>query len=240
MIASTLEVCRNLSTALELNDGLWETSCLDFEAKALTRLVEDFGLRVREGNEGAVSSVDDAGSPGDFSRTGQDFDFHSDGLYQAPLPDVVSLFCANPGRRESATVLADAFAAIDSLSEEDVRLGMMLSCVYIGRHGEEYARPLFVDHPRYHRPTLQMASRGYLRPTRLVPSQGGHVTIRDISNFTASLLGVLDAHIVLEKNWEAGDVLFFDNLRFPHARRSRTGNVDPARLLHRTWLDYVR
>lgn len=237
MLTRTADEADLLETFLEQADeprGYHLFSCPDFD---IERFIGGGGpLSIRPSHEGLFSPVDTYGAAGDFSRTPQDFDFHTDGLYEAELPQWVLLHCRNPGTATAVTVLADSEAAFANLPVRDQHIARMLETVYIGRHGDRFARPL-VRTTGGGVSTIQMVSRGFLRPTDLQPDRGDHLTVRDIAEFTGTLFAALEAAIVATHDWSVDDVLVFDNHRFPHARRSVSGRVDPGRRLDRLWFD---
>lgn len=133
-------------------------------------------------------------------------------------------------------MLSDSTDALSRLDSWGVAILRKIHGVYIGRNGDEYVRPLVYTAPNG-REMIEMPSRGYLRPNDLRPDLGDHLTVRDISAFTQQLLDALEASLCASVSWNAGDLLLFDNHRFPHARRTVAGAFDPSRKLHRIWFD---
>lgn len=204
----------------------------------LINAISQHGFVIRRSNEGDYSMVAPGGAPGDFSRTGKEFDYHSDGLYLKELPRFVLLHCINAGAGICTTDLSDTTVAYQSLSETNKQIAQQLEGVYIGRTGEEYARPIVCLHPLTGRETLAFPSRGYFRPLGMNPAKGGHLTIRDIAEFTLALLHALDDATILRHSWTQSDILVFDNLRYIHARRCAGRLEDTTRRLHRLWFDF--
>lgn len=78
---------------------------------------ERHGVTVVPSSDGPVAQVFEGGDTRDLSRQTGAFGWHKDGLYHARLPQLVLLYCEDPGRADSDTLLADCARAWERLDQ---------------------------------------------------------------------------------------------------------------------------
>lgn len=205
--------------------------CLNAEGLDVIDLVDGAaaqGLKVISSRDGPISVVFDSNDPKDFSRQTGQFDWHKDGLYLDKLPEVMMLYCVDPGRGNTPTVVGDCEALFDVASPAEQRQFQELELVYIGPEGEQFPRPLVERHPRTGRSVLNIGQRAIVRPRF-----EGHSTAPDLRSVLPKLRDRLNEGQIFTQTWHAGDLLMVDNMQFAHARRADC--PDPDRRLLRLW-----
>ena len=211
------------------NSPIFHVSAPSISGKDIIAGAWRAGLRVVNGRDGPIGAVEEGPDPADLSRQTSAFGWHKDGLYLPDLPTLVCLYCLNPGRGDSPTVIANCANALD-LVDIDTRQKMdTAELVYLSSVGEMYPRRLVERPANIGRSVVHIGERVLVRQ---VPHVEGELGL--IDGILETTRGKLDDSTVHTQFWKAGDFLLFDNISYAHARRAIW--PDPLRRLVRIWL----
>lgn len=180
------------------------------------------------GSEGRYSIVQDDNDLANASGSSLDLDWHIDGFYHDMIPDVVALYCVDPGRADVTTDLADFLLALENLGPTTTAILERLTCNYIGKKGGTFSKPLISPGG------ISLAARAFISPHSDI---GTLPTLREISSVILDFMDALEDAMVHSHTWTAGDLLIFNNRRYVHRRSNRTGRSDPQRKLYRMWFN---
>ena len=207
----------------------------NFDRDGLLAALKTSPLAVIPSSDGEISTVQEAGDPADYSRQSGYFDWHKDGLYCQTAPHFILLYCENPGRGDSPTVVVDTRPVVEEIFRRpEMQLLKDVELVYRGKMGDEHIHPVMGQHPLCHWPILNLGSRAYLRPS-LIPGRVGITpTLREIMAAMTEVFRLLDKSVVLRHFWKKGDLLLIDNHAYLHGREAKS--VDYKRKLLRAWL----
>jgi alpha-ketoglutarate-dependent taurine dioxygenase len=214
---------------------LCRKECVAFDPDRFLELVYSSIFEAVPSTDGNVSIVKQGSDVNDLSASSADLDFHADGNYHHELPQIVGLYCVNPGLGRGETILSDGCAAFASITDERMRRVLCdTTIVYTSRHGTEHKRPLIVRHPRTGELTPVVGSRIYQRQSFESRAIEHLPTFREMTEASYELFRRLDEHQAARIRWKPSEICFFDNYRYPH-RRVGAGN-DPDRHLLRIWI----
>jgi alpha-ketoglutarate-dependent taurine dioxygenase len=236
MTTSTItaeEIVQEIAAKASATADLLEVRDLEsFDVSHFLGYVEASSLQVIPSHEGPVSTVIEEWHPVDCSKQTTHFDLHTDGLYRYRVPDLVALYCENPGRGDSPTRFADTRPACREL-ETGGAMSVLRRCqiAYIGRDGRHFPSSLVQRHPVSGEEVLNLAARGYVCPKfdgSSVPS------IREINEAVSEMYAALDRAVVLSHGWTRGRIVLCDNYTYVHGRDAKAPDTD--RVLLRIWL----
>lgn len=203
-----------------------------FDTTRFLQQVDASTLQTIHTHEGPVSTVIEKWHPVDCSKQTTQFDLHTDGLYRHRVPDIVALYCENPGRGDTLTRFVDTRQACRDLERRGV-MGTLRRCqmAYIGRDGRHFPSDLVQRHAVSGEEVLNLGARGYISPM----FDGGYApSIREITDAVAEMYKSLDAALVLSHRWCKGQIVVCDNHTYVHGRDAHTS--DTERTLLRFWL----
>jgi alpha-ketoglutarate-dependent taurine dioxygenase len=192
-------------------------------------------FKLIKSTDGFVSVVTEQADPADKSRQTKNFDFHTDGLYYKKPPDLVILYCVEPGRGDIVTTLADTTKGLKMLHDYRSVLDK-LDLTYIGRGMKRYTRTLIENHPRTGDLVLNLAGRGFVSPNSKV-SLGEIPDLREVTQSLQELYNTTEKSVILSHAWQKNDLMIFDNHTYLHGRFGP--GADSQRKLLRIWIDLV-
>jgi alpha-ketoglutarate-dependent taurine dioxygenase len=182
----------------------------------------------RNGLYSVVSEHFDQLNPAPISGA---LELHTDGLYCDAVPDLVLMYCDQPGTRCIRTMFADSCRAIELLRAAGMLQPIeQLKVCYQFNPGDEKLHSLIAHHPRSGEPVIHLGPNGLVREA----ARGATIPLDDVEECMQALYQALEASIVLRHTWSRGDLVAFDNHRFTHGRAP--GPVDVDRRLIRVWL----
>lgn len=206
---------------------------VDLDPALFLELLQATRFRIVPTSEGPISVVAERGDSRDFSRQTGGFDLHTDGLYHEKIPELVILWCEDPGSGKTPTTFADTRLALAQLGDE-ISVLRKLESVYIGKTGGEFSKAVIQNHPWTQEETISLGSRAFLKP-RYDPATISDVPpLRSIVNAAQSLFTALDESVVYTQSWSKRALVVFDNYRFVHGRIAE--HPDFTRRLLRIWL----
>ncbi len=172
----------------------------------------------------------------DRSKQTTNFSLHTDGAYYSLPPYGIVLACYDPGLGDAPTYFSDTTAAINKLSEQNLKTLLALNYTYIAKDSTFYTRPLIEKHPFNNNLITNLTSRGFLSPVVNPNNLQEIPEVFDYSQAFEMLRVAISDSLVLEHYWEKGDILVFDNYTYLHGRR---GNEKPdySRHLSRLWFN---
>lgn len=202
-----------------------------FDVALFLQQVGASALQVVSTHEGPVSTVIEKWHPVDCSKQTTQFDLHTDGLYRYRVPDIVALYCENPGRGDSPTRFVDTRPACRELESRGVMSTLRRSQIaYIGRDGRHFPSDLVQRHPVSGEEVLNLGARGYICPM----FDGGYApSIREITEAVSEMYASLDRAVVLSHRWAKGQMVVCDNYTYVHGRDAHS--PDTERTLLRFW-----
>jgi alpha-ketoglutarate-dependent taurine dioxygenase len=232
--SSTIEeIVQEIVTKACTTDHLLEARKIDsFDVSVFLQQVDASKLQVVHTHEGPVSTVVEKWHPVDCSKQTTQFDLHTDGLYRYRAPDIVGLYCENPGRGDAPTRFVDTGHVCKELASCGV-MSTLRRCqmTYIGRDGQHFPSKLVQRHPVSGGEVLNLGARGYICPM----FDGDYTpSIREITDAVAQMYKALDNAVVLSHRWAKGEMVVCDNHTYVHGRDAYA--PDTERTLLRFWL----
>lgn len=168
----------------------------------------------------------------DNSKNTTNFDLHTDGPYYTDVPELIALYCENPGTYNAITYIADTTQAFNDITSQDKELLNQLEYTYIAKDGKLYPRKLIEKDPLSWYDITNMSSRWFFSPFA--------IAWQELPNlFTASETMIrfketLEKNVSYEHSWEKWDLFIFNNNKYLHWRKWT--KADPTRHLRRIWI----
>jgi len=222
-------------TAGQHQAGLLKALTLQLDHNRLVDLLGNGAVRVvssRNGPFSVVSAINDNNNPSPISGC---FELHTDGLYCSQIPDLVIMYCTNPGEKSIPTVVSDTRIVVDKLRSKgllDTFRGFAMA--YQFGDGCSITWPIIASHPLTAEPVIHMGTHGVLQPLEGSSGKLSDLPFREVVNFAGDVFQWIEEAVVYEHDWSKNDLLIIDNHTFLHGRRKSA--VDLNRSLIRIWL----
>lgn len=199
----------------------------DVSEAELSELINSNCVRPCHGGKCAIiQDVSDKAATA-YASTSADFDWHTDGPYYDPVPQIVGLYCDHPGEHQIGTELADGKEVLGSLNQIDYCILSKAMMNYCSTDGKTYSQPLVRTDG-----TLHLSERGYI-------SQYGRLeempNVRQMAWAFTDLMKELDQQAQKLPSYRQSDLLLFDNRKYVHRRPNKSKVMDPLRRLRRIW-----
>ncbi|MGY3347199.1 MULTISPECIES: TauD/TfdA family dioxygenase [unclassified Bradyrhizobium] len=208
---------------------------VSFQPDAFLAKIRQFGFEAIESTDGPISIVRETGDTYDSSRQSGPFPIHTDGLYHERVPELLVLFCQDPGAGTTPTIVADSRAVFRRPGRRK-RMELLngLELVYLGKDGREFPRPFVQRHPVAHFSVAHLGNRTYLRAKPTAPRLQKRLSPQRAAKIARALRAQIQAAMCLRHYWRADEALVIDNYTFVHGREAL--EVDHRRRLLRLWL----
>ncbi|MDP3705033.1 MAG: TauD/TfdA family dioxygenase [Legionellaceae bacterium] len=220
---------------------------MHFDVKLFIECVKQSNhIKIAPSTDGVISHVqdNDIANALDHSSSSKYFGWHIDGQYLARVPEIVLLYCIDPGNQNIKTIFADSYSLIKILRRREL-LDTAKEFDFIYRkqnEGKDYRLSLINKHPITGDEVIFVGD--YSPVIKLVPKIDSNKTLQDAKDFHSILADMVSNELhykVVE--WESGQMIVFDNIRLLHGRGEPEGKYknrkDPARHLLRIWLNRI-
>lgn len=235
--ASVVRLFQNITFGLP--DGFQLLNTPDLDGEDIVKAIElNPSIKVIPNREGKIAKVENKGNVQDYGKNGLAFPFHNDGPYFHRVPKWVILYCRKAGNGGGQTFFSNTNKVIAELRERfDSNLLQSMNIVYMHRDRTKFRFPL-VQKDEQGGEHLNWNTSLYLEPDLQVILESNRQSFTQRANELMSTINLLlEKNMVLEHDWNDGDLLLFDNHLLLHGRR-----VVPAgseRLLYRIWIDLI-
>lgn len=174
----------------------------------------------------------------DNSRNTTNFDLHTDGTYYTNVPEIVGLYCINPGVYNAITYIADTHKALGDLETSELSILKQLQYSYIGKDKDStlYTRSVIEKDPLSGEEISNIWSRWSISP--LIAPGKELPNLFTYSSIVSKLASLLETSICYEHQREKWDLFLFNNNKYLHGRKGT--KEDPERHLWRIWMSLKR
>ncbi|MFD9635368.1 TauD/TfdA family dioxygenase [Streptomyces violascens] len=187
--------------------GLCEVIPTRFDSSEfIRRIAKSPSLQMRASSDGLVSIVRDQADARDKSKQSKSFDLHTDGCYYEIPPELVLLYCEDPGHTDIKTALGDSTTAISMVSD-CLPILTDLDFIYMGKDFSGHRRPLIERHPRSGVHITNLATRGYVQPRVSAATLSEVPDLKEIVSALHQFYAAIDTSIILDHSWRPGDYL---------------------------------